>query len=267
MSRPCQRTPWRTSWRASRWPSYSPAARVPSGSAGREPARRRTSRLSEGRYDRPGLVFRDQPSRGRAALLRIRRLGVRFPPSAPHLTGVDASTRRCSAWSRPYSDPYSCRDNDRYRDGRRRARRGTGSMRERRPGVWENRDRRGEGRGHGPVGAAPSPSTAAQRSPSHAGGSWSSASGWTGAPLYCTGARLDVADLLERFVAGNGHWRPSQLPKHSSAPHEKLSHGPRHVPELASSPQKEAPDRAFMWRERPGRVASSGGCVKMSGTG
>ncbi len=199
MSRPCQRTPWRTSWRASRWPSYSPAARVPSGSAGREPARRRTSRLSEGRYDRPGLVFRDQPSRGRAALLRIRRLGVRFPPSAPHLTGVDASTRRCSAWSRPYSDPYSCRDNDRYRDGRRRARRGTGSMRERRPGVWENRDRRGEGRGHGPVGAAPSPSTAAQRSPSHAGGSWSSASGWTGA--RCT-AR-ERASTLRTFSSGS----------------------------------------------------------------
>lgn len=57
----------------------------------------------------------------------------------------------------------------------------------------------------------------------------------------------------------------TRLPKHSSAPHEKLSHGPRHVPELASSAQKEAPDRALMWRERPGGLRW--GCLKMSGTG
>jgi integrase/recombinase XerC len=33
----------------------------------------------------------------------------------------------------------------------------------------------------------------------------------------------------------------------------------RFVQEQASFAQKEAPDRALMWRERPGRVASSGG--------
>ncbi len=34
--------------------------------------------------------------------------------------------------------------------------------------------------------------------------------------LFCAGARLDVAELLERFVAGNGHWRPATRSSNAS---------------------------------------------------
>jgi integrase len=34
--------------------------------------------------------------------------------------------------------------------------------------------------------------------------------------LFCTGARLDLAELLERFLAGNGHWRPATRSSNTS---------------------------------------------------
>ncbi len=34
--------------------------------------------------------------------------------------------------------------------------------------------------------------------------------------LYCTGARLDLGELLERFLAANGHWRPATRSSNTS---------------------------------------------------
>jgi hypothetical protein len=48
--------------------------------------------------------------------LRIRRLGVRVPPSAPHLTRENAAEAGGRLGS-PYSCPHSCRDDGRH-DGR-----------------------------------------------------------------------------------------------------------------------------------------------------
>ena len=45
-------------------------------------------------------------------VLRIRRLGVRVPPSALHLTCENASATARRPWCRPYRNPYSCRDDD-----------------------------------------------------------------------------------------------------------------------------------------------------------
>ncbi len=36
--------------------------------------------------------------------------------------------------------------------------------------------------------------------------------------LYCEGARWTLAELLERFVAANEHWRPATGSSHTSMP-------------------------------------------------
>lgn len=105
---------------------------------------------------------------------------------------------------------------DRYRDGRRRARRGSGSVRERRPGVWEIR-----------VVVANDEVTgrSVQRSFTVHGDAEQverrrralvECFGVGRSALYCTGARLDLAELLARYVAANGHWRPATRSSNTS---------------------------------------------------
>ncbi len=105
---------------------------------------------------------------------------------------------------------------DRYGDGRKRAKRGTGSVRERRPGVWEIR-----------IVVANDEVTGrpVQRSFTFHGDAEVAQArrtelierfGIDSRALLCAGARLDVAELLERFLAGNGHWRPATRSSNTS---------------------------------------------------
>ncbi len=99
--------------------------------------------------------------------------------------------------------------NDRYRDGRVRVRRGSGSVRERRPGVWEIR-----------VVVANDLLTgrSVQRSFTVHG----DAEGVEArrvelvdrfaldrSALYCAGARWSIRELLERFIEADHEWRPA----------------------------------------------------------
>jgi hypothetical protein len=83
-------------------------------------------------------------------LLRIRRLGIRVPPSALAQVLVDGLWEPRSAIERlahPYKNPYSCRDehvgmSTTHRDttsAASRSRRGAGFLRERSPRFWEIR--------------------------------------------------------------------------------------------------------------------------------
>src|SRR5262245_29871559 len=95
------------------------------------------------------------------------------------------------------------------RDGRARARRGAGSMRQRRPGVWEIRVVVGNdqvtGRSvqrsftiHGDVEAAEDRRR-----------EFVEQFGVDRSALSCAGARWDVAELMERWTAADHQWRPA----------------------------------------------------------
>ena len=96
-----------------------------------------------------------------------------------------------------------------YRDGRARARRGSGSIRERRPGVWEIR-----------VVVANDPQTgrSIQRSFTMHGDAESAERyrsdlverfGLDKRALYCAGARWSVGELLARYVGVHHQWKPA----------------------------------------------------------
>lgn len=89
-------------------------------------------------------------------------------------------------------------------------------MRERRPGVWEIRV---------VVGNDEATGRSVQRSFTVHGDAETVEQrrqelverfGINRSALYCLGARLDLAGLLERFLAGNGHWRPATRSSNTS---------------------------------------------------
>src|SRR4051812_12942903 len=95
-----------------------------------------------------------------------------------------------------------------YRDGRR-ARRGEGSMRERRPGVWEVRV---------VVGNDPVTGASKQRSFTVYGdvdlvrerrGELVAQFGGDRSALYCAAAGWTVAELLQRFISAQHSWSPA----------------------------------------------------------
>jgi integrase len=105
---------------------------------------------------------------------------------------------------------------ERYRDGRVRARRGSGSVRQRWPGVWEIR-----------VVVANDEVTgrSTQRSSTVRGDAALVEArrlelverfGVDRSALYCEGARWSVAQLLERYLAANPHWRPATRSSNTS---------------------------------------------------
>jgi integrase len=112
--------------------------------------------------------------------------------------------------------PIAVGMHDSYRDGRVRARRGSGSMRERRPGVWEIR-----------VVVANDLLTgrSVQRSFTvHADRELAEQHrralvkrfGVDRSALYCEGARWSIAELLERFIDAEHQWRPATRSSHTS---------------------------------------------------
>lgn len=116
----------------------------------------------------------------------------------------------------PIPIPIAVGMHDSYRDGRVRARRGSGSMRERRPGVWEIR-----------VVVANDLLTgqSVQRSFTvHADREFAEQHrralverfGVDRSALYCEGARWTVAELLERFIDAEHQWRPATRSSHTS---------------------------------------------------
>lgn len=89
-------------------------------------------------------------------------------------------------------------------------------MRERRPGVWEIRV---------VVGNDEATGRSVQRSFTVHGDAETVEQrrqelverfGINRSALYCPGARLDLAGLLERFLAGNEHWRPATRSSNTS---------------------------------------------------
>jgi len=101
-----------------------------------------------------------------------------------------------------------------YRDDRQRAPRGTGSLRERSPGVWEIRI---------VVGFDPVRGRSVQRSFTVRGDREHAEArrrelvadvGATRVDATATGARMTVGELLERFLAGSHAWQPATLASH-----------------------------------------------------
>jgi len=116
----------------------------------------------------------------------------------------------------PTPIPIAVGMDDSYRDRRVRARRGSGSMRERRPGVWEIR-----------VVVANDMLTgrSVQRSFTvHADRELADEHrralverfGVDRSALYCEGARWTVGELLERFIEAEHQWRPATRSSHTS---------------------------------------------------
>ena len=94
-----------------------------------------------------------------------------------------------------------------------RARRGTGSLRERSPGVWEIASLSASTLLTGSVCSVRSPCMATRRGHSAGAANWSTTTGSTGSG-HLTSAGLNVAELLARFMAGPHLWKPATYASH-----------------------------------------------------
>ena len=160
----------------------------------------------------------------RARCVKVQVRGLYRPETAASSSG------------HPYRNPYSCRDEPPvigiWRSSIERAKRGTGSIRERLPGVWEIRV---------VVGFDPVHARSVQRSFTVHGDKEAAEQrrrelvadfGISRIAFASEASRLTVAELLERFFAAPHLWKPATVASHQSrhsSPRRRFTCGRRRL--------------------------------------